>query len=54
MQLIADRTAPQFNQRNKREGTYWSLSASYLQRHLYIHVHRQIVIMRRQFKLAII
>jgi REP element-mobilizing transposase RayT len=41
MQLIAGRIAQQFNQRKKRKGAYWSLPASCLPRHLFIHEHRE-------------
>jgi putative transposase len=44
MQLIAGRTARQFNQRKKHIGAYWSLSASCLP--------RKIDITPRQYKLA--
>lgn len=41
MQLIAGRTAQEYNQRKHRKGAYWSLSASCLSRHLFIHELRE-------------
>ena len=49
MQLIAGRVGQAFNQRKQRKGAFWSLSASCLPRHLFIHEHREIAIMPRRW-----
>jgi len=41
MQLIAGRVGQVFNQRKQRKGAFWSLSASCLSRHLFIHELRE-------------